>query len=297
MLNLELDKWHSVRKQAEETRTHFKNGINPYKLDPPEGLIRLDFEQNDQCKLNEQQEFYIFRHRNDVIESEIVAFRNVWIDPSRRQREHSYISMLKSIRRETFDEFAKKEFLLDGGTDSRWCRAAIVVGVKLPSDLLEAISPGFASSRLLQYFALHMDKIVLQSYSLIYVATPKAEKEDPHGPSCLEALLGALVNKYVYNLQRVFVIHAPLWTSVTTIRIASAEVVCIHELEELFNHEEGHGFDPEELIFPEFVYEYEGTNHDDFTSAMTKRWGFVPKSNDRSHYKSQCLRDNLDSPR
>ena len=67
-------------------------------------------------------------------------------------------------------------------------------------------------------------------------------------------------------------------------KIFSTNVTYITEMEELFDTEQANYFNPEEMLFPQFVYAHEGLNQADFVEKMSNQGEFnKAKSNDRRH--------------
>jgi len=243
----------------------------------PKGMYResCDAEDEDGNVTNWQLMFYTARHEADCKEAEVLAFRNSYIPEEEEKLEQRYNALIKvALKRGEFSDLEDCEFILSGGTDTHWQHVIIIVAANMPPELVDDLKDGEIddglNSRHLQFIGLSMDDLVKTPYVLVFVETPKpGERPRVLTAKCIETLFQPYTHKYVRNLQRVIIVHGnPPLLSIKKETIAGAEVEHIQELGELFDFDRDNFFNPMELVFPDFVYGYEGSCQTDFIDKM-----------------------------
>jgi len=149
-------------------------------------------------------------------------------------------------------DIARLNVIYESGKDISGRPVVVIVGSRLPMQRANL-------DRVFLYMIRTMDRIVENSYVVVYLHTNMEERDTPEF-SWMKQVYNIMDYKYGDHLHTFFVIHPTFWLKIFEGVVSTfvnndsfwKKVRYVNKLEEIYEH-----VDPEQLVFPEEVYKYD----------------------------------------
>jgi hypothetical protein len=167
------------------------------------------------------------------------------------EQQQLYLNCLYKAQKMDLSDIARLSVIYESGKDASGRPIVVIVGSRLPMQRNYL-------DRVFLYMIKTMDKIVDHSYTVVYLHTKMENKDTPEF-SWMKQVYNIMDYKYGDHLSSFFVVHPTFWLKifegvVSTFVTSSffTKVKYIAKLDELYDF-----IDPEQLVIPEEVYEYD----------------------------------------
>jgi len=167
-------------------------------------------------------------------------------------QQQLYMNFLFKAQGLDLSDIARLNVIYESGKDISGRPVVVIVGSRLPMQRANL-------DRVFLYMIRTMDRIVENSYVVVYLHTNMEERDTPEF-SWMKQVYNIMDYKYGDHLHTFFVIHPTFWLKIFEGVVSTfvnndsfwKKVRYVNKLEEIYEH-----VDPEQLVFPEEVYKYD----------------------------------------